>query len=107
MVRILRYDTPRQTLLKLLRVCHQLYHETALLPYQLAIFEFGYEFEGFFDSFPPHSLEKFLLNRPREQVEAIGRIRVYEFDMTQGILSVSGQWADLRTGLSWFTSLGL
>lgn len=91
--------------LSLLRVCRQLYRETSLLLYQLAIFEFGLEVEGFFHSLLPHTLVKFLVNRSREKVEAISRIRVYQFDMTYGTPTVVGH--ELRTGLYWSARLGL
>jgi len=61
--------------------CRQLHHETSLLPYQLATFDFGSAYVGCGGEVHRNQLIKaFLKARTRAQLENIGQMQVY-FDM--------------------------
>ena len=58
--------------LDLPRVCRQLYQETVLLLYTLAVFDFGTHREAFF------AMETFLENRSEAHIRAIGKVGFWE-----------------------------
>jgi hypothetical protein len=93
--------------LSLLRVSRQLYRETALLPYQLTTFKFGY-FRYPWGK-PLDVLEIFLLNRSWAQVSSLQNMEyVVKFDGFNNIFEHEYQYEKKSgTGLYWFTHLGL
>lgn len=91
--------------LSLLRVSRQLYRETALLPYQLTTFKFGY-----FDyplGRPLSALKIFMLNRSWVQVSSLQHMEYYvKFDGYYNML-VHEDGKKSGTGLYWFAYLNL
>ena len=87
--------------LSLLRVCRHLYRETALLPYQLAIFRFASEHNGFLNY--PNKLEDFLVNRSWAQVLELQKIHCWAGGEPWRVKFEE----ETGTGLYWFAYLGL
>ncbi|KAI4613402.1 uncharacterized protein J4E87_009869 [Alternaria ethzedia] len=57
--------------------CRQLHHETSLLPYQLATFDFGKAHVIHNDIFPEHAaMTAFIKARTKAQVENLGKIQI-------------------------------
>jgi len=54
------------------RVSRQFYQETALLPYKMAAFDFGTQFDAIF------AMRKFLKNRSEAHILAISRVGFWE-----------------------------
>jgi hypothetical protein len=93
--------------LSLLRVSRQLYRETALLPYQLTTFKFGY-FRYPWGK-PLDVLEIFLLNRSWAQVSSLQSMEyLVKFDGFNNMLEHEYQYEKKSgTGLYWFAYLNL
>jgi len=57
--------------------CRQLHHETSLLLYQLATFDFGTAFLDHKDIFPENrAMKAFLKARTKAQLENLGQVQV-------------------------------
>ena len=87
--------------LDLPRVCRQLYQETVLLLYTLAVFDFGTHREAF------SAMKMFLKNRTGAQIRAIGKVGFWE---QCGRMSGDGKipYANLAwSGIYWAKGWGI
>jgi len=64
------------SIVKLPFACRQLHHETSLLPYRLATFDFG-KMRYSNDGYNYHVMKVFLEARTKAQVENLGNMQVY------------------------------
>ena len=84
--------------------CRQLHHETSLLPYQLATFDFGKAFVGDPNAIPKNQAMKVFLNaRTKAQVENLGQVQV-DVLWEQGL--EIGSRMMTRDGAYWAAQLG-
>jgi len=78
----------RQHDLGLVRFSRQLYQETALLPYKLALFDFGLSASGWSER--EEVIEDFLQRRLRVQIEALEKMKL-RYSVDSGT-PYSGVW---------------
>jgi len=85
--------------------CRQLHHETSLLPYQLATFDFGIALVNHKDTIPENrAMKAFLKARTQVQLENLGQVKVHVNWWQQSLCIES--WTMTRNGAYWAAKLG-
>jgi hypothetical protein len=77
--------------LGLLLVSRQLYHETALLPYKLGLFQLAHYYH---DPSVFSRVEELLRGRSKAQIEVMARVECYDSRyMVMGVMGTGAYWA--------------